>query len=315
MSGNDNKLLNRIKNRMLLGTIYDQIMLRVKYTDEKANTLYKVMVGQKHRIILYQRLKKKYLDFCTHERPWEKLCKTENNDVVWIMWLQGIENAPEIVRKCIESQKKYMPEKKFIIITEDNITDYLEFPDYIMEKRRRGIITNAHFSDLVRNELLIKYGGYWIDSTVLFTDAEIIKNIEKYPLFMYSFYYFGFNPEIMEFNSWFIHSTTNNNIICLMQKMLYAYWRDHDYLCNYYLWHIFESIANDFYKEEREAVPIISQTQSHLLATYIYDEFDQDKYDLLKKSTGVHKLSIKFDQDKLIQKGNFYDIVVANDNY
>ncbi len=119
----------------------------------------------------------------------------------------------------------------------------------------------------------------------------------------------------MEFNSWFIHSTTNNNMICLLQELLYEYWKDHNYLCNYYLWHIFESIVNDYYQEESSAIPIISQAQAHLLATYIYDVFDEKKYDLLKKSTDIHKLSIKFEQKKLIQKGNFYDVVIGKENY
>ena len=59
MSKNDNKLLNRIKDRMLLGTIYDQIILKIKYTDEKTHFLYSVMVGQKHRMIFYRRFKKR----------------------------------------------------------------------------------------------------------------------------------------------------------------------------------------------------------------------------------------------------------------
>ena len=61
MSGDKGKLINRIKDRMLLGTIYDQLILKLKYTDEKTHFLYGVMVGQKHRMILYRRLKKKYL--------------------------------------------------------------------------------------------------------------------------------------------------------------------------------------------------------------------------------------------------------------
>lgn len=315
MSKNDNKLINRIKDGMLLGTLYDQLMLRLKYNDEKTNFLYGVMAGQKHRMIFYQRYKRKYLESCTKERPWEALPKEQNNDTVWVMWLQGIENAPLIVKKCIESQKKIMPEKKFIVITEDNFSDYVDFPDHILEKRKKGIISNAHFSDLVRNALLIRHGGYWIDTTVFFTDDEIIREIEEYPLFMFSFYYFGFNPEIMEFNSWLIHSTTNNNMLCLLQELLFAYWRDHNYLSNYYLWHILESIVNDYYEEECKAIPIISQTQAHLLATYIYDEFDEKKYELLKKTTGIHKLSIKFEQDRLEKRGTFYDVIINNNNY
>ncbi len=315
MVNRDNKLLNRIKDRMLLGTIYDQIMLRVKYNDEKTHFLYSVMAGQKHRMILYRRFRNKYLEKCTCERPWESLEKKNNSDTVWIMWLQGIESAPEIVKKCIDSQQKYLSDKNFVFLNEDNVFDYIELPEYIVKKRKAGIIGNALFSDLIRNELLIRYGGYWIDSTVLMTDNKLIGDIDKTSLFMFSYYYFGFNPEIMELNNWFIHSTTNNNMLCLLQKMLFEYWKDHDYTSNYYIYHIFESIVNDYYQDEYKQMPIVSQAQSHLLATYIYDDFDDTKYRMLKDTIGIHKLSTRFEQDKLQEKGTFYDVIINQGNY
>ncbi len=315
MSENDNKLLNRIKDRMLLGTIYDQIILKFKYTDEKTHFLYSVMVGQKHRMILYRRFKKKYLERCTKERPWEKLEKVNNTDTVWVMWLQGIDNAPDIVKRCIESQKKYMPDKKFVFLDKDNIHEYIELPKYIENKWKSGKIGNAQYSDLVRNELLIKYGGYWIDSTVLFTDNKLINDLDNEPLFMFSYYYFGFNPEIMELNNWFIHSCSNNNMLSLLQKMLLEYWKDYDHAANYYIYHIFETIVNEFYEKEFLDMPIISQAQSHVLATYIYDDFDENKYEILKKTIGIHKLSTRFETDKLSKKGTFYDVVINQANY
>ncbi|WP_026528493.1 capsular polysaccharide synthesis protein [Butyrivibrio sp. VCD2006] len=314
MPGNDNKLLNRIKDRMLLGTIYDQMILRLKYTDEKTNFLYSVMAGQKHRMILYKRFKKRYLKVCTKDRPWEKLPKENNSGTVWIMWLQGIDKAPDIVKRCIESQKAFMPDKKFVFLDETNIGDYVKLPDYIVEKWKKGIIGNALYSDLVRNELLIKYGGYWIDSTVFFTDDALISDIDKLPLFMFSYYYFGFNPEIMELNNWFIHSCTNNNMLCLLQKLLFAYWKDYDHAANYYIYQIFLTIVNEYYEKEYADMPIISQAQSHVLATYIYDDFDPVKYEVLKKTTGVHKLSTRFDADKISKKGTFYDVVINQAN-
>lgn len=314
MSDSDNKLINRIKDRMLLGTIYDKAMLRLRYNDEKTGFLYSVMVGQKHRMILYRRYKKKYLDKCTRDTGYEKLPKKENKDTVWVMWLQGIENAPLIVKKCIESQKRCMPDKKFIFLDELSYTDYVTLPDHILEKKKRGVISNAHFCDLIRNELLIKHGGYWIDATVFMTDGKVIQDIEKTDLFMYSFYYFGFNPEVMELNNWFIYSRSNNNMLCLLQKMLYAYWQDHNYASNYFIYQIFESIVNDHYQKEYNKMPIVSQAQAHVLATYIYDEFDPDKYELLKKTTGVHKLSTRFDMDKLQKKGTFYDVIINQGN-
>jgi len=315
MSDSIQKIINRIADGMLFGTIYDQLMLRLKYNDEKTHYLYEVMAGQKHRMLYYKKFKKRYLEKCTKDRSWEHDLKVMNKDIVWVMWLQGIDNAPEIVKKCIDSQKKYMPDKKFIFLDEKNIFDYVELPDYILEKKRAGIIGNAHFSDLVRNEILIKYGGYWIDSTVLMTDGNTIRKIDELPLFMYSFYYFGFNPEIMELNNWFIHSCTNNNIICLLQKMLFEYWKDYSYAANYFIYHIFETIANEYYEDEYKNMPIISQAQAHVLATYIYDDFDKDKFELLKMTTGIHKLSTRFESDRLLKKGNYYDVVINQGNY
>ncbi len=308
MSKKENKLINRIKDRMLIGTVYDQMMLKLKYNDEKTGFLYGVMTGQKHRMIFYRRYKKRYLKKCTNERPWETLPKTGNSNTVFIMWLQGIENAPEIVKGCIESQKRFLPDKKFVFLDENNFREYAELPDFIMEKRSAGLIGHAHFSDLVRNAVLIKNGGYWIDATVYLTDGELFKDIDKLPLFMPSYYYFGFNPEIMELNNWLIYSSTNNNMLCLLQEMLYSYWKDYDRAQNYFVYHIMESIVNDYYKEEFKAIPIVSQAQAHVLATYIYDKFDEEKYAMLKKTTGIHKLSTRFEQDKL-KEGTFYDFL------
>lgn len=311
----DNKLMNRIKDRMLLGTLYDQLMLKCRYNDKKTHYLYSVMAGQKHRMIFYRRLKKKYLAKCTDKREWESLEKKKNTDIVWVMWFQGMDKAPDIVKKCIKSQQKALPDKNFIFLDENNIDKYVTLPDYIWEKKKKGIIGNAHFSDLVRNELLIKHGGYWIDSTVFMTDGSIIKDVEKTELFMYSFYYFGFNPEIMELNNWFIYSTTNNNMLCLLQKLLLEYWKDNNYASNYYIYQIFESIVNDYYEEEYNRMPIVSQAQAHVLATYIYDEFDRDKYELLLKTTGIHKLSTRFDPDRIQKKGTFYDVIINQSGF
>lgn len=44
---------------MLLGSIYDNVMLKTKYRDAKLSFLYNVMIGQKHRMLYYKKIKKK----------------------------------------------------------------------------------------------------------------------------------------------------------------------------------------------------------------------------------------------------------------
>lgn len=308
------KVLHKIEDGMLLGSVYDNVMLRTKYRDKRLSFCYNIMMGQKHRMLYYKYFKKKYYKRCTSERDWEEKEKKKNSDTVWICWLQGMEHAPELVQTCLKSVKEQLPDKKIILLNKENIFDYIELPDYIIEKWKKGIIGPAHFSDLVRLEILIKYGGYWIDSTVLCTDNTLFSHIENEPLFMFSFYYFGFNPEIMELNNWFIYSCTNNNILCLIRKFLLEYWKDHNRVKDYFVFQIMSTLAIDYYAEEFARMPIVSQVDAHILATYIYDSFDKNKYELLKTQTGIHKLSTRFEQEKLTEN-TFYDVVIRRQEF
>ena len=49
-----------------------------------------------------------------------------------------------------------------------------------------GTISNTHFSDLIRLNLLNQYGGTWIDSTCLQTE-KIPDYIKNSNLFLYKF--------------------------------------------------------------------------------------------------------------------------------
>jgi hypothetical protein len=163
--------------------------------------------------------------------------------------------------------------------------------------------------------LLIRHGGYWIDATVFCTDSKLLQYIDEMPIFMYSFYYFGFNPEIMEANSWLLYGTTNQNIYCLTREFLYHYWRKYDRTINYFLLHLFLTMALEYYEEEYKKIPIVSQVDAHILATYIFDNYDAQKYELLKMQTGIHKLSIKFDSAYIQQRDTFYDRIIRRGEF
>lgn len=306
---------HKIEDHMLLGSIYDNIMMKTKYKDEKIAFLYNVMIAQKHRMLYYKMLKRRYFKKCLENREWEQKKKKNNSNTIWMCWLQGFDSAPLIVKRCVESIQNNISDKNIVLLDKTNIADYVEMPEYILNKWENGIIGNAHFTDLLRLELLIKYGGYWIDATVLCTDATVLRYFDKEPLFMYSFYYFGFNCEIMTLNNWFIHSSTNNNILSLLRELLYCYWKDKDRAVDYFLTHLFLTMAVEYYEDELKQMPIVSQVDAHVLATYIYDDFNKDKYELLKQATGFHKLSTRFEVDKLESEGNFYDVIIKQGMY
>jgi hypothetical protein len=84
---------------------------------------------------------------------------------IWVFWYQGIENAPEIVKKCVKSIRKHSGNYEVVILDKDNISNYVDIPDIILEKVNNKIFTLAFFSDILRMKLLSTYGGIWIDST------------------------------------------------------------------------------------------------------------------------------------------------------
>lgn len=93
---------------------------------------------------------------------------TQHNvdEPIWIFWWTGEENAPEIVKACIQSVRRNANRHKVVLLSKANICDYIALPEYIEQKHNKGIIGHAHYSDMVRLTLLSKYGGLWIDATV-----------------------------------------------------------------------------------------------------------------------------------------------------
>ncbi len=48
------------------------------------------------------------------------------------MWLQGYQNAPNLIKVCHESCLKYL-DREITMIDINNIQNYIDIPDYILE--------------------------------------------------------------------------------------------------------------------------------------------------------------------------------------
>lgn len=169
----------------------------------------------------------------------------ERNDIIWCCWLQGFENAPAIVKACVNSLRENIKGKEFRFVDEQNLRQYVRFPDYIEERWKKKQIPPAMFADLIRLELLIKYGGTWIDSTVLCTGVSSSKfqgsRVQEYldaDLFLFQFK----QSETAQFtgiSNWFITSCRNNVVLSTLRDMLYEYWKDFDCVLEYFMFHRF----------------------------------------------------------------------------
>ena len=230
---------------------------------------------------------------------------------VWFCWLQGIDDAPEIVKACYNSNKRNIPNREVKVIDANNWKEYVELPEYIVKKWDNGRIPAALFSDLLRLELLIKYGGTWIDSTVLCTGFKFQDPSFKYldaPLFLFQYS----RPGSKEINisNWFITACKNNEVLMVLREMLYAYWKDYDCVLDYYMFHLFFTMIAKEYPEEIAKMPYGYSPNSLVLLHHWGEKFDQKKWDNLTSQVGFHKLAFRVSESIKSDNENFYNYIL-----
>lgn len=257
-----------------------------------------------------QRLLKKYMSVLKQfdEQNKDSGIHVERR-TVWLFWWQGEEAMPEIVKRCYASVKECVKDWEIVLLTEKNYRDYAEFPDYIMDKLQKGI-TLTHFSDLLRLELLIRYGGLWMDATVLCTSGDIPKSILNSDLFVFRPQKPGADGKATSMSSWLMWAKSNNHILMTTQVLLYNYWKKNNSLSEYFLLHHFMTIAMEHNSEEAKKIPPFCNSIPHILQLHLFDPFDEVYWNDLKQMTCFHKLTYKLDADKNKENGTFYDIII-----
>lgn len=169
------------------------------------------------------------------------LKKLDSSQNIWFMWLQGIEHAPQLCQANFSYLKRNHGNVVHLI-TLDNVFNYIELPDFIKDKWENGVISNTHFSDIVRLQLLSTYGGTWIDATV-FVNKHFLNNLTEFCL--PQTYKPGSNGHALPVSSWFIHAPVGNRYIRRVRDLLFLYWEKNNRLINYFLVHHFMVIASE----------------------------------------------------------------------
>ena len=234
------------------------------------------------------------------------------SDKIWFCWFQGLDNAPKLVQRCYEALKTNLTQKKIIVITEKNMNDYVQFPEYILEKWKCGKITHTHMTDLLRLELLTKYGGTLIDATVLCTrkEEEIPSYFFESDLFLFQQLKPGRDGQSTYISSWFINAKSNNKILCATKYLCYKYWEKNNELIDYFLLHNFLSIVLEFYSQEWSEIIPFDNAAPHIILLRLFEQYNEDIWISVKEQTPFHKLSYKFQQEDMEIQGTYYDIII-----
>jgi len=302
--GGINLIKHYLKNRVLFFAIQHLLFYG---SSKKSLEILRLCIQFK----MYKRLTKKYFyvkNQFLHEYNKESLSQNKAN-IIWICWFQGIENAPLIVQKCYESVKTFFPYKTIHVITTENFEKYVSIPEYITYKWKNKIISDAHFSDILRIELLIKYGGTWIDSTVLCTGNNIPKSFFDSELFVYQILKPGRDGHSFYTSNWFISAYSNNKILMFVRKLLYEYWKNNNRVVDYFIFHMFFAIVCEWFPEEYEKIPKYCNSIPHVLLLELFTEFSVQRFEEIKSMSSIHKLSYKFDEGQINKQNTFYEFL------
>ena len=238
---------------------------------------------------------------------------------IWICWLQGEELAPKLVKNCIDSIRRHANNHEVVLINMENYKNYIKIPKYILDKYQKGIISNAHFSDIIRMTLLRDYGGLWIDATVFFT-KDIPNNVFDKVFFSCK------SPKVetnyisgLQWTSFIIGGKKNSLFYRYILDFYLDYWRNEDIIIDYLL--IDYIIYLGYHKINNIKIAIdknpINNLKRDELAAIFNQEFDLEKYKkIIESDTYFFKLSWreKFKEKTDEGRDTFYTVFLNKYN-
>lgn len=246
--------------------------------------------------LIFKYLKAKYPNYLLRLQN-EKLTFNDTQvKIVWVMWWQGFDKAPDIIKGCQKQLQKYCHNYKIIQLTKDNYKQYAHIPDYILKKAENGNISLTNLSDVIRMDLLARHGGLWIDSTVLLThrlDADIL----DYPFYSIKGKMINNNSvSKYQFCTFFMYSKQNNSYFNFIRDFLFDYWKDHDTTIHYLLIDyimVLATMYNEDYKKMLNDIPF-SNPMLHELRENFNTEYTEELWKKMCLNTYIYKLSYKF---------------------
>lgn len=237
-----------------------------------------------------------------------------DNKIGWVFWWQGLDEAPELVRVCIESQKRNLPVGfRQIIITKDNYKKYISLPNGIISKVENGYITLITLSDIFRMSLLYQYGGFWMDATLLVL-KPLPNDIESFSVYTRNLPGTQCCTEVM-WADWFLYAHKGHTLFQFVMEAFFYYYSVYDKIKYYYTIDYFIAIACNTYEDvENDMKKIPNNNENALeLAKHLTEPFDKNSYDKYVRDCYVQKLTYKIDWRNKVQEDSIYNYIIRGE--
>ena len=233
---------------------------------------------------------------------------------IWVCWWDGEEAMPALVKVCYKSILRHAGSHPVRLVTKYNYGDFIPIPKYIVEKVNAGIITITHFSDILRAALLYKYGGIWMDATVLVLADITLENMAFYSLkapakksaSITLARFAGLSntstaskirhdgPQTSRWSGFLFAGTQNAVIFELVRDILYAYWKDHNDQIEYLLFDYVIALGYDNVPAIREMIDHVPlcDAEKFELEKSLNNEYSEEGFSRFSL-TPFHKLTWK----------------------
>lgn len=214
---------------------------------------------------------------------------------IWILWWQGEDKAPNIVKKCINSVREYSGTHPVIVLDKHSYDNYVQINADIVEKLKKGNISITHFSDILRLNLLYQNGGIWVDATILACKdfLEEIKNYSFYTIRHGKFSDYHVCKGL--WSTFLLAANKGNNIIKLFRDVLEDYLKKENIMITYLLIDCIIAVGYEdisYIRNEINKVPI-NNVNVFELQPRLTHKYEQNDFDKLKENNSLFKVSYK----------------------
>lgn len=229
---------------------------------------------------------------------------------IWCCWWQGVDTMPEIAKMCHTRLKQVIPEDKaeLHIITLDNYTNYVDIPQHIVEKFEKGIVTMTTMSDVLRFCLLERYGGYWLDATVFFTDDIPNEYFEK------DFYCQKMTnrPELVareackcNWCGFSMHGKKGNPVFSFMVDAFSYWWSKYDSIIDYVLIDYMLMAGYMNVPKIKEIIDTVEDNNEDIFELYqkLNEPYSKELFESFTQRNVMHKLTYKMELKKETDNG------------
>ena len=241
--------------------------------------------------------------------------RDDKGEKIFSIWLQGEENAPALVKACFRSIRAHCTQE-LVVLDEKTLFEYIKLPDIIMEKRKKGMIKNAHFADICRVELLYQYGGFWLDSTG-FVTSPIPQWIVDQDFFVYLTGQRVGSPYSFMQNC-FIRARKGAYLLAAWRAMILDYWSHENSSFDYFMHQLlFKALVTGDARAKKyfNAMPHVDQDPTHAVWWDIADKpFNKKDFDKHTAGAFFQKTAYKSPYAEISVAGTTADVMINKMN-